>query len=666
MVFFNYALRKLNAKIVYYGPGLCGKTTNLQWVHDNFEGGDKGKMVSLATEGDRTIFFDLLPLDIGKIRGMDVTLQLYTVPGQVHYNSTRQLVLRGADGVVFVADSQRAMQGSNIDSLKNLDENLGLQGVNLAEFPHVIQFNKRDLGELMAIEEMDSALNRYDAPFFESCAVDGIGVQETLEGIVRLVMRSLKGRYEARGLGAEPSRLRPAGAPRTVPAPSVEPPPPEAAPTPPPAVHAVPPAPAEGAPAAAAFQAPPTFDIEQEPEAVSLEEPPPPVWEAPPTEQPQTVAPSAVAGVSDLPGEGPSPFDPPFEAPSVDVGPPDGDAAEDFDGLEPVPFEDIDTQTGMLIPPPGGEETEAAEAVPADLPPEGPGKPFETDEEAVGVAQYDTADVGDFPNPFEAEQEDALDSGPTELEDLADEVPEDVVPPMDLPSDEAPFSDEGMTQDLLAASPGHAVDDLVAAVLGESEEEGPPDSDIPDPVEEASDDAADQPEEMDVFEAPQESVPRTGDDVPDDDRGDVWAADSDVPAEPEIEPAAEVAEESPAIEISEPFSRPEEPTPVVFDDGDPFVEGAWGGPAVETPVSTGVLMTEEENTLPVSVSAENNSLALKLSGTGAIVESGDMRALDIEVPVPGGWVGNRKVTLQLRLTLLPVSEDENDGTNNPA
>ena len=145
MVFFNYALRKLNAKIVYYGPGLCGKTTNLQWVHDNFEGGDKGKMVSLATEGDRTIFFDLLPLDIGKIRGMDVTLQLYTVPGQVHYNSTRQLVLRGADGVVFVADSQRAMQSSNIDSLKNLDENLGLQGVNLAEFPHVIQFNKRDL-----------------------------------------------------------------------------------------------------------------------------------------------------------------------------------------------------------------------------------------------------------------------------------------------------------------------------------------------------------------------------------------------------------------------------------------------------------------------------------------------------------------------------------------
>ena len=105
MVFFNYALRKLNAKIVYYGPGLCGKITNLTWIHDNFEGGERGRMISLATEGDRTIFFDLLPIEIGSIRGMDVTLQLYTVPGQVHYNSTRQLVLRGADGVVFVGDS---------------------------------------------------------------------------------------------------------------------------------------------------------------------------------------------------------------------------------------------------------------------------------------------------------------------------------------------------------------------------------------------------------------------------------------------------------------------------------------------------------------------------------------------------------------------------------
>ena len=211
MVFFNYALRKLNAKIVYYGPGLCGKTTNLQWIHDNFEGGEKGKMVSLATEGDRTIFFDLLPLEIGTIRGMDVTLQLYTVPGQVHYNSTRQLVLRGADGVVFVGDSQRTMRGSNQESLVNLEENLKLQGINLAEFPHVLQFNKRDLGDLMSTEEMDGHLNRFDAPIFEAVAVQGIGVQDTLQGIVRLVMRSLRDRYEAYGSRPQPTAPSAAG-----------------------------------------------------------------------------------------------------------------------------------------------------------------------------------------------------------------------------------------------------------------------------------------------------------------------------------------------------------------------------------------------------------------------------------------------------------------------
>jgi signal recognition particle receptor subunit beta len=186
MVFFNYALRKLNAKIVYYGPGLCGKTTNLQWIHDHFEGGQRGKMISLSTEGDRTIFFDLLPLDIGEIRGMEVTLQLYTVPGQVHYNSTRQLVLRGADGVVFVADSQSTMRTSNIDSLRNLAENLSLQGVELESFPHVLQFNKRDLGDLISIEQLDDDINTHSMPFFEAVATDGVGVQETLEGIVKL------------------------------------------------------------------------------------------------------------------------------------------------------------------------------------------------------------------------------------------------------------------------------------------------------------------------------------------------------------------------------------------------------------------------------------------------------------------------------------------------
>jgi signal recognition particle receptor subunit beta len=154
-------------------------------------------MISLATEGDRTIFFDLLPLDIGSIRGMQVTLQLYTVPGQVHYNSTRQLVLKGADGVVFVADSQRAMMKSNVDSLRNLEENLQLQGIELRNFPFCLQFNKRDLSDLLSIEELDASLNEeYRVPFFEGVATKGIGVQETLEGIVKLVMRNLRQRYE--------------------------------------------------------------------------------------------------------------------------------------------------------------------------------------------------------------------------------------------------------------------------------------------------------------------------------------------------------------------------------------------------------------------------------------------------------------------------------------
>ncbi|HSO24320.1 MAG TPA: Rab family GTPase, partial [Chondromyces sp.] len=225
-------MRKLNAKIVYYGPGLCGKTTNLLWIHDHFEGGDRGKMISLATEGDRTIFFDLLPIDIGAIRGMNVTLQLYTVPGQVHYNSTRQLVLRGADGVVFVADSQRAMQSSNIESFRNLQENLLLQGISLDGFPLVLQFNKRDLHDTLPVEELDSDLNIFRVPIFEAVATQGLGVQETLEGIVKLVMRNLRERYEGVAPDARDpaTTMRVGGRPKPAPAGPKPVPPPAVAP----------------------------------------------------------------------------------------------------------------------------------------------------------------------------------------------------------------------------------------------------------------------------------------------------------------------------------------------------------------------------------------------------------------------------------------------------
>jgi len=152
MVLFNYSTRELTAKIVYYGPGLCGKTTNLQYIHANLPGDVKGRMLSLATKTDRTLFFDFLPIDLGEIRGMKTRVQLYTTPGQVFYNETRKLVLKGADGIVFVADSQEQMMAANVESFRNLEDNLRGHGMRLQEMPHVIQFNKRDLPNLANIE----------------------------------------------------------------------------------------------------------------------------------------------------------------------------------------------------------------------------------------------------------------------------------------------------------------------------------------------------------------------------------------------------------------------------------------------------------------------------------------------------------------------------------
>jgi len=204
MVLFNYSTRELTAKIVYYGPGICGKTTNLQFIHENLPGNVRGKMLSLATKTDRTLFFDFLPIDLGEIRGMKTRVQLYTVPGQVFYNETRKLVLKGVDGIVFVADSQETMLGANVESFKNLEENLKAHGMKLSEMPHVIQFNKRDLPKLSAIEDMNATLNRYNAPFYESVATTGIGVQDTLKAIVKLVLLNLTRKYEPK-TAAEPA-----------------------------------------------------------------------------------------------------------------------------------------------------------------------------------------------------------------------------------------------------------------------------------------------------------------------------------------------------------------------------------------------------------------------------------------------------------------------------
>jgi len=195
MVLFNAATKELTAKIVYYGPGLCGKTTNLQHIYDALPQDGRGRMLSLATQTDRTLFFDFLPIELGTIRGMKTRIQLYTVPGQVFYDATRKLVLRGADAVVFVADSQAPAVESNKESFQNLIDNLKDQGTDLEKLPHVIQWNKRDTPNALPTDVLDREINRFHAPTFEACATRGEGVRDTLTGVAKLVLKSLADRY---------------------------------------------------------------------------------------------------------------------------------------------------------------------------------------------------------------------------------------------------------------------------------------------------------------------------------------------------------------------------------------------------------------------------------------------------------------------------------------
>ena len=192
MALFNYATRELSAKIVYYGPGLSGKTTNIEMVHKMLRPEQKGRLISLPTETDRTLFFDFLPIELGQIKGFKVRFHLYTVPGQVFYNATRRLVLQGVDGVVFVADSQREMINGDMESLKNLMDNLSSYGKKLEELPFVLQYNKRDLRNAAPVAELDTALNFLHVPTFEAIAPTGKGVTETLVGISRMVFSNLR------------------------------------------------------------------------------------------------------------------------------------------------------------------------------------------------------------------------------------------------------------------------------------------------------------------------------------------------------------------------------------------------------------------------------------------------------------------------------------------
>ncbi len=203
MVQINFAKREINCKLVYYGPGLSGKTTNLEVVHKKAPASKKGELTSIATEGDRTLFFDYMPLELGTVGGMKTKFQLYTVPGQVYYNATRKLVLQGADGVVFVADSKRDKMKENLESYKNLEENLREQGLELKDLPHVIQYNKRDLPEVYTVEELEKDLNEFGVPTFEACAIKDDGVFPTLRKLALLVLEKLNKEY---GFASEGSK----------------------------------------------------------------------------------------------------------------------------------------------------------------------------------------------------------------------------------------------------------------------------------------------------------------------------------------------------------------------------------------------------------------------------------------------------------------------------
>jgi signal recognition particle receptor subunit beta len=207
MVQINFAQKTVNAKVVYYGPGMSGKTTNLEVIHQKAPNDNRGDLTSISTDGDRTLFFDYMPLDLGTVAGMRTCFQLYTVPGQVYYNSTRKLVLQGVDGVVFVADSSAAQMAQNLESLKNLEENLNEYGKSLANTPFVIQYNKRDIADALSVEELNKALNPHGVPHFEAQARTGQGVFPTLKALAALVLKAIAA--ESAGIASAPAAALP-------------------------------------------------------------------------------------------------------------------------------------------------------------------------------------------------------------------------------------------------------------------------------------------------------------------------------------------------------------------------------------------------------------------------------------------------------------------------
>jgi signal recognition particle receptor subunit beta len=196
MSFVNYHTKEINCKIVYYGPGLGGKTTNIQYIYQKTSSNNKGQMITLNTENERTLFFDFLPLDLGEIRGFKTRFHLYTVPGQVFYEASRKLILRGVDGLVFVADSQVERMEANIESYQGLERNLAEQGYDISKVPMVMQWNKRDLPNIVPVEDLQFQLNKRKFPAFEAVATNGQGVFETLKMVSKSVLLNIKGGLE--------------------------------------------------------------------------------------------------------------------------------------------------------------------------------------------------------------------------------------------------------------------------------------------------------------------------------------------------------------------------------------------------------------------------------------------------------------------------------------
>ena len=192
MPFINFATKEINCKIVYYGPGLSGKTTNIKWIYDHIKPENKGEMITLATETERTLFFDFVPIEVSNVRGFKVRFHLYTTPGQIIYQASRKLILKGVDGIVFVADSQEERHDANLDTLDDMLENLKDYEINIEEIPLVFQYNKRDLPNVLPVEELRADLNRWGRPDFEAIATKGVGVLETFKEITRQVLKKIK------------------------------------------------------------------------------------------------------------------------------------------------------------------------------------------------------------------------------------------------------------------------------------------------------------------------------------------------------------------------------------------------------------------------------------------------------------------------------------------